>query len=192
MKKRMLVLLVSLTALLMLTASTPILPRYPRKVSGDIGFTVPPWFGNPKVWFHFDVLSLSRWSDRAWGQVSWILYREDLEDEKWRYLTTRPTCVVFGEYEGQPAATFVVQIESKTGFGQGEPGEYAVVWVLDGGEPGSAGDLWAKPSYQDDPWIEFWPEDERPDCRDYMPEDLGAQLDPPLPIAVQGGDLTIQ
>jgi hypothetical protein len=191
MKKRISILLVLTVFPLLLGASVPGLAWHPRRISGDIGFTVPEW-GNPKVWFHFDVLQLSRRTHRAWGQVSWILYNESLEGEQWRYLTTRPTCVIFGEYQERPAATFVVQIVTKTGFGQGEPGEYAVVWVLDGGTPGSEGDFWAKPSYQDQPdWIEFWPEDDPPACEDYPPEDLPEGLIPPQPVAVQGGDLVI-
>jgi hypothetical protein len=164
-----------------------------RSITGDIGWVVPQW-GNVKIWFHFDVREADDDDHEAEGLCSWMLYNENNpEGQRWRYVDTRPTCVVFGKYQGKPAATFVTQIVNKIGFGQGEPGQYAVVWVLDGGTPGSAGDMWAKPSYQDPPptWIEFWPADEPPDCEDFLPKDLPKDLIPPQPMTAEGGDLVI-
>jgi hypothetical protein len=194
MKKRILILLLLIVLPFTLGGSVPALADDDEggSIKGDIGWVVPQW-GNVKIWFHFDVRATDDDDYDAEGLCSWMLYNENNPaGEQWRYLDTRPTCVAFGKYRGEPAATFVTQIVNKIGFGQGEPGQYAVVWVLDGGTPGSAGDMWAKPSYQDQPvWIEFWPEDEPPDCEDYLPRDLPKDLMPPMPIAAEGGDLVI-
>lgn len=77
------------------------------------------------------------------------------------------------------------RIVSRTGWGWGEPGEYAKFWVRDGGMPGGEGDQWIMQSYQFEPeWIEFWPADvPPPDCESFTPDEPE--------IAVKGGGLTI-
>jgi hypothetical protein len=186
MKKRKVILLALIAVLVLFAGSTTALALYNRRITGHVGFFVPEWGppSNPGVAIsmYYDVRELGK-SGRARGQVSWMIYHEDMG---WRHVDSRPICVVFGEHEGKSAAVFVARIVNKVGWGPGEPGEYAYYWVRDGGTPGSEGDQWGSKSYQYDPFIEFWPADDPPPCEYYVPDH------PPQPIDVQGGDLVIR
>jgi hypothetical protein len=182
MKRRVLIV-VGLAVLLVLLGSVSALAWSARRVKGDVAFHSPPeWYVDPplKLWMHFDVLKVGRKGDRAWGQVSWMIHSET---DGWRYFDSRPTCVVFGEHDGKPAAAIVTQITERIGWGWGEPGEYAYFWVRDGGAPASEGDQWGMSYYSFDPFIEFYPEDEPPPCEYFTPD---------LLIDMEGGDLTVR
>lgn len=180
MKRRILIILVLMGLLLTIGGSAPALAWFPRRITGDIGFTAPPEWGiDLLLWIHFSVYEINPVTHRGWGQCSWMIWNEELG---WRYLDSRLSCVMFGEHEGKPAAAFVSQIVRRMGWGEGEPGEYAYFWVRDGGTPGSEGDQFGINYYSLDPFIEFWPEDEPPPCEYLTPDER---------IDVEGGDLAI-
>ena len=70
-------------------------------------------------------------------------------------MVAHPTCVTFSE--SAQAAVFVVQIDSRSGWGEGEPGQYILFWVRDGGTPGWNGDKFTT--------LTWPPQDTAPDCK---------------------------
>lgn len=183
MKKRALILLVLMVLPFMLGGSAPALADSPGKITGGVGFLVPQW-GDLRIWIRLNVHEVDPGTHQAAGWCRWKIYSQDLG---WRHVGARPTCVVFGEGDDEGTAVLVAQIVSQRGWRSGdydEVGRYTKFWVRDGGTPGSAGDQWNMQSYQFDPWIEFWPEDEPPDCESFTPDE-----DPP--IDVENGNLMI-
>jgi hypothetical protein len=183
MKKRILIV-AALTIVLGLVGSTSASAWFLRRVQGDIGFHSPPqWGADPPVllWMHYDVTEINSRTHRAVGRVSWILFKEEFGG--WRYVDSRPVCVVFGEHEGKPAAAIVTRLTERVGWGPGEPGDYAYYWVRDGGTPASEGDAWGSQVYSTDPFVEFHPPDDPPPCEYFTPG---------LPIDSEAGDLNIQ
>lgn len=181
MAKRILMVLV-LVAVLTLVGSRFAQATAFRRVEGDVAYRSPPeWYIDPplKIWMHYDVQQIGR-SHHVSGQVSWMMYSET---DGWRYLDSRPTCMVIGEHEGKPSAVIVTQIVERIGWGWGEPGEYAYFWVRDGGTPGSEGDQWGMAYYSFDPFTEFYPANDPPPCEYFTPF---------LQIAIEGGDLDIR
>ena len=167
MKMRVLTVLGLVTVFLVSVVSAPSLAKSPRKITGGIQFG--PVFALQKGWLRFNVQETDAGSNSATGQVRWKEYKED---EGWRRVTANATCVTFGE-DGQTALV-AVQIVRKTGWGLGEPGQWMVFWVHDGGTPGSEGDQFASP---------LWPPaDEDPGCEYFTPG---------FKIPVVGGNLVI-
>jgi hypothetical protein len=87
--------------------------------------------------------------------------KEYVEEVGWRRWKAHPICVGFGEgIYGEPAASFVLQIDRISGWGPGEVGQYMKLWASDGGTPATEGDLAGINV--------FPPVDDLPDC-DYEP-----------------------
>jgi hypothetical protein len=178
------VAIASLLAIVLLFASaggsSPALAESQPKVTGGFTFQSPPVWGiDLDLWFTVNIHELDPVTHEARGHCNWKIYHEEMG---WRELKARIVSVDFGEYEGAPAAAFVAEITSKSGWGQGAPGEYAYFWVRDGGTPGRKGDQFGINYYSLDPFLEFWPDDDPP---------AGAYFDPFLPIDVEAGNLVI-
>jgi hypothetical protein len=139
-------------------------------VTGGIHFSVAA-FGM-EGWMRFSIHARGKGDDAA-GTTQWQEYREDLG---WRRVAAEPTCIAFGEYEGDAAAVYVVRITDISGWGDGEVGQYIPIWVHDGGTPGAAGDAFATLSWP--------PQDDPPDCSYRNP------ASPPFAV-VDGGNLMI-
>jgi len=168
MRKRVWIILVSLTVLL-LASSAPAWADSPGKVTGGIHFEALA-FGM-EGWMRFNVHATGP-DDLATGWVRWKEYRES---DGWRRVVAHPVCVAFGENEGVPAAVIVVQIDSRSGWGDGSAGQYVPIWVRDGGTPARSGDMFAT--------IYWPPSDTVPDC---------AYSDPSFIFATMvGGNLVI-
>ena len=176
MKKRNLMLLVSVALPLMLAGSAPALAGSPRGIVGHIAFQAP-FEGGMDLFVDFDVHEVNPDTHKATGSCSWTIWHEEMG---WRQLDAHPTCVLFDE--GSQTAVFVSRIVHKTGFGQGEPGEYAYFWVRDG-DP----DQWSSKIYQATPFYEFWPRGKPPTCEYFDPSDLGRPI-----FSVELGDLAIR
>jgi hypothetical protein len=120
MQKRFWVLLISMMAVcLVLGGSVSATADTARKITG--GFISRGFFTVAQGWFNFSIHEVGSGPDGARGWVKWKEYDEDLG---WRRVQARAICVAFGEYVGQPAATVVVQIDNRTGWGEGNPGDY--------------------------------------------------------------------
>ena len=170
MRKRVLIVWVLIAIVLAFSGSAPAWADAPPKITGGIHFAAP-MFGLEDGWMRFSVHAVGP-GNLATG---WLRWKEYLADEGWRRVVAHPTCVTFDEYEGEPAAVFVVEIDSRSGWGSGEPGQYLKFWVLDGGTPGRKGDDFATLTWPPD----FTP----PDC-DYV--DAGFR-----PFVIDGGNLQI-
>jgi hypothetical protein len=166
MKKRIPILLVLMMSLLMLGGAASAGAGAARKVTGGIQWSFPGHRG----WFEMDILEVG--PGEAQGSVNLKEYEEGLGWRRWK---GHPICVAFGEgFAGEPAASFVVQIDSISGWGPGEVGQYMKLWVSDGGTPATEGDLAGV--------IVFPPRHNQPNCGFRRPRGFW-----PL----DGGDLTI-
>lgn len=165
MKKRILILLLLMTLPLILGGSTPALAGSPRAIVGHTAFWAP-FAGGMDIFLDLDVREVNPDTHEATGSCSWTIWHEEMG---WRQLDAHPTSVVFDE--GTQTAVFVSRIIHKTGFGEGEPGEYAFFWVRDG-DP----DQWGSAIYQADPFREFWPRGNPPACEYFDPADLGRPI----------------
>jgi len=173
MKKRILILLMFMTLPLMVGGSAPALADYQRTVVGLAVFHAP-WEGGMDIFIDLDVREVSSDTHRATGPVSWRIWHEEWG---WREVDAYASCVQIDEEAGE--AILVSRIVRKTGWGQGEPGEYAYWWVHDSGE----GDQFAINYYSMDPFYEFFPRGRPPDCECFD------QVEPPIDFEL--GDLAI-
>jgi len=169
MKRRIALMLVLVAVFLLPGGTAPALADGMSGVTGGIHFAAPD-FGM-EGWMRFDVHATGP-GDLATGWLRWQEYRES---DGWRRVVAHPICTVFGESEGAPAAVVVVQIDSRTGWGEGEAGQYVPVWVRDGGTPGWNGDKFAT--------LTWPPQDTAPDCEYGEPGFIFATID--------GGNLMI-
>jgi hypothetical protein len=181
MKKRMFFALALVSALLLAGGVTYVLAEAPPKVTGGVVFPVPQW-GDLRIWLRFSVHEVDPVIHAAEGQVNVQIYSPY---EGWRRWEGVPVCVKAGGDEAGGTAVMVIKITSKSGWGDGEPGEHAKFWVRDGGTPASEGDQWMTQSYQWEPeWKEFWPKDvPPPDCESITLDES--------PIDIEGGNLVI-
>ena len=165
MRKKMPILLVLMMSVLTLGAATAGADAA-RAVTGGIQWS----FLGSSAWFEMDIHEVA--PGEAKGPVN---LKEYVEGLGWRRWKGHPICVAFGEgFAGEPAASFVVQIDSISGWGPGEVGQYMKLWVSDGGTPATEGDLAGV--------IVFPPRDHQPNCGFRRPKGFW-----PL----DGGDLTI-
>jgi hypothetical protein len=159
--------LVLVATLLAAVEATSAKVEVPRKITGGVQFG--PVFDLDKGWVRFNVHETNPDTNTATGWVRWKEYKAD---EGWRRVSADATCVTFGEDE--QTALVAVQIVDKSGWGLGEPGQWMVFWVHDGGTPGREGDEFDSP---------LWPPaDEFPGCDYFTPE---------FKIPVTGGNLVI-
>lgn len=163
MKKRIVLMLALIATFLLPGGTRPVLADGIRGVTGGIHFTASA-FGM-EGWMRFDVHAAES-GNLASG---WLRWQEYNESDGWRHLIAHPTCVVFSESGGAPAAAFVVQIDSKSGWGEGEPGQYILFWVRDGGTPGRNGDQFTT--------LTWPPQGTAPDCEYSEPGFLFATID---------------
>jgi hypothetical protein len=181
MNKRFLIVLVLVAVLPLLGGAAPTLADSPRVIQGQTGIQ-GPWAGGMDIFIDFDVREVNPHTHRAWGPVSWKIWHKEWG---WREVKARAACVFFGEEMGN--AILVSRIVHKTGWGQGEPGEFAYWWLTDS----EGGDLHRinyyrldDPDTPEDEWYEFFPRGRPPDCEFFTP------TEPPIGIAM--GDLAIQ
>jgi hypothetical protein len=162
MKKRILILLMLVTVPLGLAAASADSEAPGRKVTGDAWFTAP-WEGGMTIWLSLDIREVNPKTHRATGQVNWKIWHDEWG---WRELDAHPSCVLFGaDVDEDPnTAIFVSRIVHKSGWGEGEPGEYAYWWVRDG-EPDQFGINY----FSFDPFLEFWPRGKPTACAYFSP-----------------------
>src|SRR5512136_2981507 len=122
MKKRIWIAPVVMMVLL-LASSAPAWADSPGKVTGGFHFTAAA-FGM-EGWMRSDVHATGP-GDLATG---WLRWQEYNQTDGWRHVVAHPTCVTFGESADAPAAVFVVQIDSRSGWGEGDAGQYIKFWM---------------------------------------------------------------
>ena len=169
MKERIVLVLLLAAVFLLPGGAAPALAGGMRGVTGGIHFTASA-FGM-EGWMRFDVHATEP-GDLARG---WVRWQEYSEANGWRRVVAHPVCVAFGESADAPAAVVVVQIDSRSGWGEGDAGQYVPVWVRDGGTPGWNGDQFAT--------LTWPPQDVAPPCEYGEPGFIFATID--------GGNLTI-
>jgi hypothetical protein len=155
-----------LAVFLVLGASPHSVAGSERGVKGMVGFH-GPWAGGMDIFIDFDVREVNPDTQTATGSVSWKIWHQEMG---WRAVDAHATCVQFGEDEGgNPTVVLVSRIVRKTGWGQGEPGEYAYWWLRDSAE----GDLHSinyyrpfDPNHPED-FQEFFPRTLAPDCKEF-------------------------
>ena len=158
MKERVLRLLVLTTLLLLLGTATSASADAARKVTGSGWWW---WIEGFRGWSSVDVHEVSP-SGEAKGKAMAKEWYEPWGG--WRRWQARAICVSFGEgFDGEPAATFVVQLDKVSGWtfpGGGEVGQYFKLWASDGGTPASEGDMLG---------VVVMGADEPPDCGYELP-----------------------
>jgi len=159
MKKRIFIGVSVLVALLTVVGLLTAQAKASPKVTGDVGFE--SW--GMEIDLTFSVKESNPGTHAASGKVT----AKAASD----YLEYVPICVTFTKDEtGLPIAVMVLKVTqtTRTDVGTGKIGEYGMWMVRDGGTPGTNGDQWTVQSYQDEPWIEYWPaNDKPPGCEDF-------------------------
>jgi hypothetical protein len=152
MKRRISILLVLTISLLMLQGAVSAGTDAARKVTGAIQW----WFPGFHAWAELNIHEVA--PGEAKGSVNLKEYDEELGWRRWK---GHPICVAFGEgFDGEPAASFVIQIDRISGWGPGEVGQYAKLWGSDGGSPAT----------KDKVGLIVWPpEGDQPDCGYELP-----------------------
>jgi hypothetical protein len=147
MKNRISILLVLIISLLMLGGTASAGADAARKVTGGFQW----WFPGFHAWAEVNVHEVA--PGEAKGSINIKEYDEELGWRRWK---GHPVCVAFGETEaGEPAASFVVQIDRIRGWGPGMPGQFAKLWGKDSGSPAP----------KDEVGLIVWPPvDDQPDC----------------------------
>ena len=177
MKKRILFVVVLTVSLVMLVGTTSASAQPNRKITGSWQWDWPGFHG----WGQINVHEVGP-GNAAKGMVQLHEVRE--EEEEMVHWQAHAVCVDFytDEATGHPAAAFVVQADRVKGsWWDGKEGDYWTIFVVDGGTPGSEGDLigatW-------DPDRENWyPKAEFPGC-DFVE-------DPDWFIPSKGGNFTV-
>ncbi len=175
MKKLTLILLVLTAALLIFGGLASVRPDSHRKITG--GFYSKDFFDIQQGWFNFNIHEVDPISRDASGSSHWKEYKKS---DGWRHVQAHPVCVAFAQYNGQPAATFVVQVDRITGWRDPAEfeGEYMKIWVVGGGTPGTEGDQWSS--------VGPWPPSDNLD-------DYGCDYEDPFffQFPIDGGNLVI-
>jgi hypothetical protein len=146
MKKQIRIMSV-LLAVLLLAAPPAAQADSPGAVTGGIHFTAAQ-FGM-EGWMRFEVHATGP-GTAATGAVRWQEYNPAFG---WRSVVAHAVGMSWGESGGADAAAIVLQIDSRSGWGEGSPGQYVQMWVRDGGSPGLDHDAFATLNWppQDDP-----------------------------------------
>jgi len=146
MGKRIAILMV-LMAVVVLGGTPSAKADAARKVTGSVQWGSPGW----RAWLEANIHEVA--PGEAKGNISLKEYDEELGWRRWK---GHPICVAFGEgVNGEPVASFVLQIDRIRGWGPGEAGQYAKLWLSDGGSPAT----------KDAAGLVVWPPvDAQPDC----------------------------
>jgi hypothetical protein len=154
-----------------------------RQISGDIHFPAPEaWEVDLWLRINFDLQEVDPNTHEADGFFNWEIF--NFAERNWKRVNSHAEYVLFDE--AAEAAVVVAQIDEKTGWGEGEPGEWACFWVRDGDLVGEMADQFGIHYYSDFyPEVgfkEFWPEDDLPPMEYAAPSEL---------IDVELGDLVL-
>jgi hypothetical protein len=179
MKKRTMIFVVVVLVLAMLaTASVTLAKNLTfNKITGHDYFFVEAW-GGVEIW-NTIVVKENLLTHVPKGKITVKITSPS--EQGVRYYETTPVCVNIYEDENGLWAILVHQItaDGVSGFGAGEPGEYAKWKIHDSQAPGGQGDTI---SLAYGPYGEFWPEGENPGCGD---------TDFPNTLEVVNGNLVI-
>lgn len=161
--------------LLTSTGSAAVQAKPPHMLTGDTYFYVADW-GGVEIWTTFEIKETNPINGTAAGRVQATVYDPWYG---WKSIVFIPECVSFTAH----AVNIVMEIQQKTGEGNGEVGEHAKWQIVDGGSPGILKDSLTIINYKEDPWIEYWPVGvDAPNC---------TSSDTVVPIFVAKGNLTI-
>jgi len=202
MKKRTMFIVVVVVILVMLvTASVALAKSHSfHKVTGRPYFLVEAW-GNTEIRNRI-VVKENPLTQALKGKITVKITNPYVEDA--RYYETTPVCANYYEDEnGTPWVILVHRItaDGVSGWGPGEPFEYAKWKIHDSREPGGEGDTMYlayecyDPNFQntcdtdgdgvgDAPYDEFWPADGEPPTCDDTDFDV-------FPLEVDGGNIVI-
>lgn len=165
-----------------------------RQVNGEIYLPGVPQWGGVTVALRFAFTEVNPKTHEATGYISWRNYQPQPPkgEAYWKLVDSDVRYVFFGaDAPNGDSNTVVVitQIKAKTGWGQGQPGDYAYFWFRDGGKGGA--DQWGMRYYKLDPWTEFYPAEQSPVTAGYFTMKAMQADSPVLPLNVEAGDLTI-
>jgi hypothetical protein len=172
MKKRIVLVLVLVASFLLPSGARPVLAHGIRGVTGGVGLEPPDWGDYFRVWIEFNVHQLNPSTYEADGVIRARVYNPTFG---WKHLWYKAECVSFGEVNGKPAATLVAKIERREGWNDiptaGKPGEYLKWQLIDGGTPGSRGDVWRLQYYDYANFVEYWPMYPDGGCNDFVADE---------------------
>jgi hypothetical protein len=201
MKKRItIIVIVTLALALLAPASIALAKKQAHKVTGHAYYLVEDW-GYTEIWNRIVVKENKHTHDLT-GKITVKITNPYVEEA--RYYETTPVCANYYEDEnGTPWVILVHRItaDGVSGWGPGEPFEYAKWKIHDSSEPGGEGDTMYlayecyDPNFQntcdtdgdgvgDAPYDEFWPADGEPPTCDDTDFDV-------FPLEVDGGNIVI-
>lgn len=166
-----------------------------RHVRGEVVFPAVAAWGGVGINMRIDFTEVNPTTHEATGFIHWRLFQPQppAGETYWKVIDSEVRYAFFGAdvADGDPHVVVVItQIKSRSGSGQGNPGEYAYFWFRDGGQGGV--DQWGNRSYSLDPWQEFYPADKPPVATGYFTVKEMQAASPALPLTAESGDLTIQ
>jgi hypothetical protein len=164
MVKRIFILLTLIGLLLVSVSPGFASQKVNRLIKVSIYFQGPEsWGGEFHVWNKGEIKEINPLTHAARGKYNWTIFNPEFG---WRSAKSDVICVAYGQ-DGHNAA-FIARITEINGWGQGVPGEYAYFWLKDGKSTGES-DASAVNYYSFDPFYEFWPAGDPPDCNYFDP-----------------------
>lgn len=172
MRMRIVPVLVLLATFLLPSSTSPAFAKRISRVTGGVGLEPPDWGDYFRVWIELNVHQLDPSTYEANGKIRARVYNPTLG---WKRLWYNVECVSFSEVDSKPAATIVAIIERRVGWDDvptaGNPGEYLKWQLIDGGTPGSRGDVWRLQYYDYDNYVEYWPMYPDGGCSDFRADE---------------------
>lgn len=137
MNKKISVVMILTVSFIIMLGVTSVAAKPARKITGSFQWDWPGFHG----WGTLNVHETT--SGEAEGWIKFLEKKVVDGEEITIYWEANVFCVDFYEYEGNPAAAFVIQADRVRGdeWWDGDVGQYWTVFVVDGGTPGRAGDL---------------------------------------------------
>jgi hypothetical protein len=194
-KQTMIIVIVAVALVTLATVSIALAQNLAfDKITGGTHAMIEEW-GNTELWNTY-LLQVNPWNQVLKGRFT-VRITNPYEQGARSYSST-PVCVNFStEADGKPSAIVVHRItaDGVSGWGPGEPFEYAKWKIIDGQQPDGEGDTLflayecRDPNFEntcdtdgdgvgDAPYDEFWPADEpAPACDESNFTDFPLQFD---------------
>jgi hypothetical protein len=166
-----------------------------RHVDGELYFSKIPCWGGSALTLSLNIDEVDPFAHTASGAIAWnsgdgTSPAAQVEDQR---VEAAVTHIFFGADEpaGDPAGMVIVaQVLTADGGAAGKRGDFAYIWLRDGG-PDRA-DQWGIFPYSVEPRVEFFPYDRSPAALGYFDVQAMQLTDPWFPLVAAAGDVVLE